>query len=92
MDSLGKRNKKSFILALNNSIQISFITSLIVSLIYLLFFKNIINILTDIEILKFISYKHILWVLIIPPAAFFLLPFLMEFILEHRKQKSLETV
>ncbi len=69
--ALGKRNKKSFILALNNSIQISFITSLIVSLIYLLFFKDIINILTDIEILKFISYKHILWVLIIPPAASF---------------------
>ena len=38
---------------------------------YLLFFKDIINIITDIEILRFISYKHIFWIIIIPPLASF---------------------
>ena len=30
-----------------------------------------INIITDIELLRFISYKHFLWVVIIPPVASF---------------------
>ncbi len=69
--SIGKRNKKSFLSIVKNSLQISFITALIVSLIYTVFFKQIINIITDIEILRFISYKHFLWVVIIPPLASF---------------------
>ena len=69
--SIGKRNKKAFLLAVNNSIQISFFTALIISLIYLCFFKDIISLITDIEILRFISYKHILWIIIIPPVASF---------------------
>ena len=36
-----------------------------------IFFKQIINIITDIELLRFISYKHFLWVIIIPPIASF---------------------
>ena len=35
------------------------------------FFKEIIYIITDIEILRFISFQHILWVIIIPPIACF---------------------
>ena len=69
--SIGKRNKKAFLLAVNNSIQISFFTALIISFLYLIFFKNIIAIITDVEILRFISFKHIFWILIIPPAASF---------------------
>ena len=42
-----------------------------VSLIYLVFFKELIYIITDIEILRFISFQHILWVIIIPPIACF---------------------
>ena len=34
-------------------------------------FKQIINIITDIELLRFISYKHFLWIIIIPPIASF---------------------
>ena len=69
--TVGKRNKKSFLSAVNNSIQLSFITALIISIFYLIFFKQIINLITDIEILRFISYKHAFWIIIIPPIASF---------------------
>ncbi len=69
--AIGRRNEKSFITVVKNSIQISFITALIISVIYLIFFKEIINIITDIEILRFISFQHFIWVIIIPPIACF---------------------
>ena len=69
--TLGKRNKKSFSLVVKNSIQLSFFTALIISIFYLIFFKQIINIITDIDIIRFISYKHALWIIIIPPIASF---------------------
>ncbi len=69
--TIGKRNKKSFLLTVKNSIQLSFFTALIISIFYLIFFKQIINIITDIEILRFISYKHAIWIIIIPPVASF---------------------
>ncbi len=67
--TIGKRNKKSFLASVYNSIQLSFFTALIISLFYLIFFKQIINIITDVEILRFISYKHAIWIIIIPPIA-----------------------
>ncbi len=69
--TIGRRNKKSFLLAVKNSIQLSFFTALIISIFYLFFFKQIINIITDIDILRFISYKHAIWIIIIPPIASF---------------------
>ena len=69
--AVGRRNKKSFLEVVRNSIQVSFITAIIISIIYLIFFKEIIYIITDIEILRFISFQHILWVIIIPPIACF---------------------
>ena len=69
--AVGRRNQKSFLEVVKNSIQVSFITAIIISLIYLVFFKEIIYIITDIEILRFISFQHILWVIIIPPIACF---------------------
>ncbi len=69
--AIGRRNRKSFLEVVKNSIQVSFITAIIISLIYLIFFKEIIYIITDIEILRFISFQHILWVIIIPPIACF---------------------
>ena len=69
--TIGRKNKNSFLSVVKNSIQISFITALIVSVVYIFFFKQIINIITDIELLRFISYKHLLWVIIIPPIASF---------------------
>ena len=69
--TIGRKIKNSFLSVVKNSIQISFITALIVSIFYIIFFKQIINIITDIELLRFISYKHFLWVIIIPPIASF---------------------
>ncbi len=69
--SIGKKNKKSFFLAVKNSIELSFFSALIISILYLIFFKEIINIITDIEILRYISYKHAIWIIIIPPIASF---------------------
>jgi MATE family multidrug resistance protein len=69
--TIGRKAKNSFLSVVKNSIQISFVTALIVSFFYIIFFKQIINIITDIEILRFISYKHFLWVIIIPPIASF---------------------
>ena len=68
---VGKRNRKSFLSVVKNSIQLSFFTALMISIIYLIFFKEIINIITDVDILRYISYKHALWIIIIPPIASF---------------------
>ena len=69
--AIGRRNKKSFLIVVKNSIQVSFITAAIISTLYLFFFKKIIYTLTDIEILRYISFQHVLWVVIIPPIASF---------------------
>ena len=69
--TVGRRNKKSFLSAVKNSIIISFFTALAISIFYIIFFKQIINIITDIEVLRFISYKHFIWIIIIPPVASF---------------------
>ena len=69
--TIGKKNKKSFLLTVKNSIQLSFFTAVIVSLFYIIFFKEIINLITDIDLLRYISYKHFIWIIIIPPVASF---------------------
>ena len=69
--AVGRRNRKSFLEVVKNSIQVSLITAIIISFIYLIFFKEMIYIITDIEILRFISFQHILWIIIIPPIACF---------------------
>ena len=69
--SIGRKSKNAFSSIVKHSMQISFISALILSFIYIIFYKQIINIITDIEILRFISYKHFLWVVIIPPVASF---------------------
>ena len=67
--TIGKRNLKSFLLTVKYSIQLSFFTALVISILYLIFFKQIINILTDVEIIRYISYSHSIWIIIIPPIA-----------------------
>ena len=69
--AIGRKNKKSFLSAVKNSVELSFFSALILSVLYLLFFKSIINILTDVDVLRFISYKHAIWVILIPPLASF---------------------
>ena len=69
--AIGRRSKKSFLEVVKNSVQVSFFTAIIISIIYIIFFKDIVFLITDIEILRFISFQHILWIIIIPPIACF---------------------
>jgi MATE family multidrug resistance protein len=67
--TLGKKIKKHFLDLVSNAFQLSLFTSIIISLIYLLGFKYIINFLTDLDYLKYLAYSYVLWVIIIPPFA-----------------------
>ena len=60
-----------FLSSVKNSIILSFTTGLIISLIFLISAKEIINLITDLELLRYLSYKYISWVIIIPPIASF---------------------
>ena len=69
--SLGRKVKKSFLLAVRNSFELSFITGLLIALLYLIYYRSIINIMTNLEFLRFFSYEYALWVILIPPVASF---------------------
>ena len=69
--AIGRKNKKTFDTTVKNSIQLSFFTSLLISFMFLIFFKEIVNLITDIDLLRYISYKHFIWVVLIPPVASF---------------------
>ena len=67
--TIGKRSKNSFLKVVSNSFQLSIFTSLIISLIYLMTFKLIINELTNLDYLKFLAFNYIFWIILIPPVA-----------------------
>ena len=69
--AIGRRNKNSFLEVAKNSIQVSFVTAIIISFLFLIFYREIIFVITDIEILRFLAFQHILWIIIIPPIACF---------------------
>ena len=69
--TIGRKSKKSFLTTVSNSFEISVITGLIISILYLLFFKLIINYLTDLEYIRFLSYSYMFWIILIPPIASF---------------------
>ncbi len=69
--AIGRKAKKSFLQAVSNSFKLSFFTGVIISIAYLFFFKSIINTLTSIEYLVFLSYGFAFWVILIPPIASF---------------------
>ena len=56
-----------FITATKNSLVLSFSTGILISIFFLLFAKEIINLITDLEFLRFMSYKYLIWVILIPP-------------------------
>jgi len=68
---LGRKVKKSFLFAANNAFELSFISGLIISIIYLIFFTHIVEFLTDLEYLRYQIYGYIFWVFLIPPIASF---------------------
>ena len=67
--TVGRRIKKSFLEVVTNSFQLSIFSGLIISLIYLFTFRHIINELTDLDYLKFLTFNYIFWIIIIPPVA-----------------------
>ena len=69
--SIGKKSEKMFLSSVKNSMILSFTTGLTVSFLFLIYAKEIINLITDIEFLRYLSYKYLLWVIIIPPIASF---------------------
>ena len=69
--SLGKKSKKMFLTTVYNSILLSFFTGIIISIFYLFFAIEIINLLTDLEYLRYLIYKYVMWVIFIPPIASF---------------------
>ena len=58
-------------MAVSNAYKLSFLTGLFISIFYLIFYKTIINSLTDLDYLRFLSYSYVIWVVIIPPIASF---------------------
>jgi MATE family multidrug resistance protein len=69
--TIGKRSKKSFLEVVKNAFQLSFLTAIVISILYFIFFETIISQLTDLEYLRYISLSYIVWILIIPPIASF---------------------
>jgi MATE family multidrug resistance protein len=67
--TVGRKARKSFLEIVSNSFQLSIFSGLIISLIYLFTFKHIINELTDLDYLRFLTFDYIIWILIIPPVA-----------------------
>jgi len=69
--AVGRKSKKSFLSIVSNSFEISIVTGLVISILYLAFFKFIINSLTDIEYIRFLSFSYVFWIVLIPPVASF---------------------
>ena len=69
--AIGKKSEKSFWQTVTNSFQLSIVSSLIISLIYLFSFKFIVNQLTDIDYLRYLALNYFFWIVIIPPIASF---------------------
>ena len=67
--SLGKKSLKMFSNTVKNSLILSFITGVLISIFFLFFAKEIINLITDLEFLRFLTYKYLIWVIFIPPIA-----------------------
>ena len=67
--TIGRRVKKSFLEVVTNSFQLSIFSGLVISLIYLFTFRFIINELTDLDYLRFLTFNYIFWIIIIPPVA-----------------------
>ncbi len=67
--TIGKKSIKSFYKCVRNSFQLSILTGILISVLYIFLFKTFVNILTDIDYLRFLSYNFIFWIVIIPPIA-----------------------
>ena len=67
--TVGKKSEKSFLLTVSNSIQLSFITGLIIGVFYIFFSKDIINLITNLDIMRYHTYEYLFWLVLLPPIA-----------------------
>jgi MATE family multidrug resistance protein len=69
--SLGKKDLNLFKTIIKNSFILSSITGLIISIIYLLANKYMINLMSDIEEIRILSSQYVIWLIILPFIASF---------------------
>ena len=69
--TIGKKSEKNFFQAVTNSFQLSIFSGLIISLIYFFSFQSIVNQLTDLDYLRYLTFNYFIWIVIIPPVASF---------------------
>jgi len=67
--TVGRKSKNYFLQAVKNSFQLSIISALIISIVYLFSFKIIVNELTNLDYLRYLILDYIFWIVIIPPIA-----------------------
>ena len=67
--SIGRGSEKSFMQIVRNSFQLSIFTALTISVLYFFLFNEIVEQLTNLDYLRFLSVNYILWIIIIPPIA-----------------------
>jgi len=67
--TVGKKLRNSFLKTVTNSFQLSIFSGLIISVVYLVSFKFIVSLLTDIDYIRFLTFNYIIWIIIIPPIA-----------------------
>ena len=68
---IGKKRSKPFLNAVRNSFELSFYTAIIISIIYLLFFKLIVNSITHLEYIRYLIYGYMFWIVLMPPISCF---------------------
>ena len=69
--AVGRKSERSFLKITKLSFELSFFTSLIISIIFIFFSKSIINGLTNLDFVIYMSYGYVFWIIIIPPVASF---------------------
>ena len=67
--TIGKKSKKYFLQAVTNSFQLSIVSGLIISLIYLFSFQFIVSLLTSLDYLRYLAFNYFIWIVVIPPIA-----------------------
>ena len=69
--AVGRKVKKTFLNTVRNCFELSFMTSIFISIFYIIFSKFLINALTDLEYIRFLAYGYIFWIVLIPCVASF---------------------
>ena len=67
--AVGRRSEKTFLNTVKSSIELSFYTGILIGTIYVFFSKEIINLLTDLDIIRLYTYEYIFWLVLLPPIA-----------------------